>query len=626
MIKKLFIIIKEYGIVWVFLRILYSIKLKTLRLLPSLDFIFESNTEVSNLDIFNFNTEELEKFYKNLPIDIKEKIINDADLAIDGTIEAFSNIRLNYGNPINWQYNPITKKETDKSLKWFYINDFDEDRGDVKIIWEISRFTHLFLLSKAYLITKNIKYYNAFSSQINNWVKDNPYSYGANWKCGQEASIRMFSVLMNYSIFRKYNIINCNDTYNVKKIIEWGYKKVLSNFFYAHRCIKNNHTFSEILGRNIGALCCNDEADLKYSIRLINEEISKQFTNNGGCLSQYSFNYQRFTFQILEIFIKLNGISSIDSKNINIINNSINLLYQCQDSIGMVPNYGSNDGSLILPFSPYGYLDYRPTLNTLFYLINSKCLYKNDLFNEEMLWICDEIHRNSLRQVEKRSISFERSGFFILRFNNGFVVVYLNNYNSRPDHFDQLHLDIWYNGLNIFCDCGTYSYATELGSMLKSTYAHNTLKVDNIEQMNKIKQFFVFNFTKRKDIKFSDDYFQGTMTSNNGYTHTRKLKIVNQNIISISDSVITSNEAKNAQFIFNTEFDVKLNKESNILNIICENNILCSINTEQFDNVIIENSFKSEYYLSKKKINKIVLIKKINDGRVNVNYDIFLNE
>ena len=180
-------IIREYGLPWVINRSLYSAKLKMMRTIPEMETLFEKKVNIKRVDIFDVDAIEIERFLEEICSAEKKKIIKVADNAIEGKIKAFSSIELDYGNPINWHLNPITDVEVDKSIKWYRIPDFDPIRGDIKAVWEVSRFTHFFYLARAYMITKDIKYYEAYSNQLANWLKENPYSYGANFKCGQEA-------------------------------------------------------------------------------------------------------------------------------------------------------------------------------------------------------------------------------------------------------------------------------------------------------------------------------------------------------------------------------------------------------------------------------------------------------
>ncbi len=42
----------------------------------------------------------------------------------------------------------------------------------------------------------------------------------------------------------------------------------------------------------------------------------------------------------------------------------------------------------------------------------------------------------------------------------------LQNFKTRPAQMDQLHVDLWHKGINVLCDSGTYSYATEIGNKM----------------------------------------------------------------------------------------------------------------------------------------------------------------
>ena len=55
-------------------------------------------------------------------------------------------------------------------------------------------------------------------------------------------------------------------------------------------------------------------------------------------------------------------------------------------------------------------------------------------------------------------------------------------YRNRPSHADQLHFDLWWQGLNIARDAGTYLYnvAAPWDNSLTHTSVHNTVSVDGL--------------------------------------------------------------------------------------------------------------------------------------------------
>jgi hypothetical protein len=68
--------------------------------------------------------------------------------------------------------------------------------------------------------------------------------------------------------------------------------------------------------------------------------------------------------------------------------------------------------------------------------------------------------------------------------------------NSRPSHADQLHLDLWWRGMNITRDAGTYLYnsAPPWDNSLTITQVHNTITVDGHEQMTRVGRFLYLDW------------------------------------------------------------------------------------------------------------------------------------
>jgi hypothetical protein len=608
-------LLTEYGIQWTLNRTLYSGKIKMMSTLPITEKLFENSVDVNRIDLFDFDIYQLKDFLIKLPEQQKNEIILIADKAIDGVITGFSSIELNYGNPINWHYNPLTNAETKKDDKWYKIPDFDEDRGDIKVIWEASRFTHFFYFARAYLLTNDIKYYRAFSSQLEDWLEKNPYPFGANFKCGQECSLRMVNTLMVYGAFKECGLVTQKDSDSVSKLVEVCYKKVLSNFFYAHKCIKNNHTFSEILGLIAGGWCCNDEGSVQKAYLLLDQEIINQFQSDGG-FTQYSFNYHRFTLQILECVYKIGEKTKIYITEEKRVINSVLLLYQVQNCDGDVPNYGSNDGALIFPLSSCGYRDFRPILNTVYALIEGKRLYSKGAYDEEILWFGNNI-KLPIEYIEKKASNFIESGYFTLRHKGGVLMTCLQNYKSRPAHMDQLHIDLWHKGINIFCDTGTYSYASKLGKELTSTSGHNTLKVQEKEQMNKIGPFLITEWTQSKLLEHNPHKFEGEISSKNKYKHKREIK-KNENGYIITDKISASD--KYFEVYLHTPCEVKISE--NGFQLYYKSQLLCNVTTNE--KIELKTAKRSLFYLIEEEINCLVIKGTLTNGVSEMTFNIDL--
>ena len=616
MTKLIKSLLTEYGLKWTLNRALYSGKLKMMSKLPVTEKLFERKASVKRIGLFDFDVANIRSFLESLSEHKKLEVLSLAEKALAGTITGFSSIELSFGYPINWHLNPLTGVESRRDQKWYQIPDFDSKVGDIKVIWEASRLTHFHYFSRAFLITGEHKYYIAFSEQLKDWLDNNPYSYGANYKCGQEATLRMINTLMAYAVFKHCGVTTLDDEYNVAKLVRLSYKKVISNFFYAHKCIKNNHTFSEICGLIVGAWCTEDKRTIRTAYKLMDEEIRKQFLPDGG-FTQYSFNYHRFTLQIIECLFKISEKTGLYFREQERIRNSVLLLYQMQAENGDVPNYGSNDGALIFPMTSCGYRDFRPVLNTVYALIEGKRLYDRGDYDEELLWFgSNSCLRLPNANIERKSSGYYDSGYYTFRHNGGFLMVSLQDFDSRPAHMDQLHVDLWHRGINILCDSGTYSYASEIGSELSSTAGHNTVKLPNTEQMSRNGAFLVTDWTQRKDVEYGDNFFKGTMVSKNGYKHLRS---IHQNKRGYLITDVIDGDSDHCDFLFHTPCEVRIYSEG--FRLYHNGKPICTVVTE--GNITRTKAKRSLYYLRSHEINCVV-VKYDMDRKCNAKFEIEL--
>lgn len=599
-------VLNEYGLAWAINRVVYSTKIKTLSLFNATEGLYEKKTSYPNrLNIFDIDIDALKGFVITADEKSKENLIRIADNACKGIIRGFSSIDLNYGQPIDWQLNPLTGQRCSENIKWYKIPDFDRNRGDIKVIWEASRFSHFITLARAYILTEDVKYYEAFREQLNEWLRANRYSYGANYKCGQECSLRMVNALLAYSVFYKAGIVTDADTSNIKDLVDRCYRKVLSNFFYAHKCIKNNHTISELMGMIVGAWCCEDKKQIEKAYHILDDVIDEQFTEDGG-YKQFSFNYQRLALQDMEVIFSLSKRigKSIDEKNIGKIAKAVMLMYQCQDESGDMPNYGSNDGALIFPVTFCDYRDFRPVINTINALVNGNRLYRNGLHQEELIWFSNgkKIEEYPYKEVIRGSFGFNKAGLFTLRDKNSWMMMVSNDYKSRPAHMDQNHVDLWLQGKNILCDAGTYSYDSDTGRVLVKNISHNTVLVENRDQMNTYGPFMIYKWTQRKKIEFNENEAESTILSGNGYTHKRKLRKIS-NGYEIADIVDTGYKV-----LFHTSCDIVQNENELVLKN--EGEDCCKISTT--GTVSFKAAERSKYYLRKEPVTCIII-----DGKKN---------
>jgi hypothetical protein len=83
-----------------------------------------------------------------------------------------------------------------------------------------------------------------------------------------------------------------------------------------------------------------------------------------------------------------------------------------------------------------------------------------------------------------------------LRGQNSWAYLRASHFKSRLSHIDQLHLDLWWRGLNITQDAGTFLYNAPppWDNPLVTTRVHNTVMVDGHDQMTRAGRFLVLDW------------------------------------------------------------------------------------------------------------------------------------
>ena len=132
----------------------------------------------------------------------KEKLKLEALSILNGNIRFFNNKEYALGKQYNWVINPDTGFTYDVKKHWTAINDYSKEAGDIKFVWEKSRFSFLYTLIRDEQHNKTNHAEFVFS-EIENWIDSNPINCGPNYRCSQEISLRV----MNW-IFDLYYYLN----------------------------------------------------------------------------------------------------------------------------------------------------------------------------------------------------------------------------------------------------------------------------------------------------------------------------------------------------------------------------------------------------------------------------------
>jgi len=449
------------------------------------------------------------------------ELMTEADELCAGHIRYFSHLSGDVGDPSDWFCNPFTGQDVhDRKKHWTEITVYDEAVGDIKYIWEPSRFSWAPVLARAYRVSGNEKYLQLLQNWAVDWLEMNPVNIGPNWMCGQECSIRLMNLLLTLHILNRSNspgseakgAVICEFPWSREWLfffIEEHLRRIAGNIYYAISQ-QNNHGTSEAAGLYIGGLFLlqhQDEFKSRLSKHFLQlgrkwlERLVEKLIYDDGSFSQHSLNYHRVLIDTLSMVCFWNRTfkdSAFSDRFYKRFRESIRWLYYMTDDNGYGLNLGSNDGALLFHLTSSDYRDFRPCLEFARCASENKCFLKRCSHHEAIFWTFGDYKTSS--DIEPRiSKDFSDGGYIYMRGVLAWGMLRYTNYNHHhPSHADALNFDLWYNGINILRDSGSYSYNCETpwDNYFVSTKAHNTVGVDDRDQMIKYSRFLWINWTK----------------------------------------------------------------------------------------------------------------------------------
>jgi hypothetical protein len=430
--------------------------------------------------------------------------ISYADDVCQGKFKYFEHQCVQTTFPPEWHTNPFTGDRIANCQHWTEIGDFTN--GDIKMTWELSRFAFVYALVRAYWRTNDEKYPETFWQLVEDWKEKNPPNWGANWKCGQEIAFRLMAWCFGLYGFLHAHATNAARVVALAQMLAVSAERIEGNIGYA-LSQRNNHGISEAVGLwTIGLLFPEFRKAAKWREKgqRFLEEQGKSLIYNDGAFSQHSVNYHRLMLHDYVWALRLGDLNGqpLSDKLKARVEKAAGLLHQIQDAeTGQAPNYGQNDGSLILPLNNCDCLDFRPVVQATNVYFSGKRCFEAGPWDEDLLWLFGpEALSSPVIEKPQRNLRAAEGGYYTLRNEKGFVFVRCATFRDRPSQADMLHVDLWWRGQNIVIDSGTYSYnAPEpWDNPLAHTAYHNTVTVDGRDQMDRVAKFLWFPWLKGK--------------------------------------------------------------------------------------------------------------------------------
>jgi hypothetical protein len=453
---------------------------------------------------------------------------------------------LDDGRPPDWHRNVLTGMRFERTdAAWWKIPDFDASAGDIKGIWEASRFDWVVALAQ-HAASRDDGSLDQLNLWLQDWCARNPPYRGHNWKCGQEASIRVMHLAVAGLVLGQ----TASPRPALLDLLELHLRRIAPTIRYAVGQ-DNNHGTSEAAALFIGGSWL---AKLGRPFGGEWEQLGRNLLANraarlieaDGTFSQYSVNYQRLlldTLSLAEVWrrhLELPPFAGIVNERAAV---AAEWLRAMVDPIsGDAPNLGANDSTNLLPLTDAGNRDYRPAVHLAAVLFENRAAYPlAGACEQHIRWL--GLGRPAHTAPVPRSKLFDDGGFAVMRRENATVLLRYPRFRFRPSHADALHVDLWVAGENLLRDGGSYSYAADMDwqQYFGGARGHNSVQFDDRQQMPRLGRFLWGDWLRTSSLapieqRAASVSMAASYGDAEGATHARRVEL-HDSMLRVSDAV-----------------------------------------------------------------------------------------
>jgi hypothetical protein len=406
--------------------------------------------------------------------------------------ELFSAHRFNQEGIPDWHANPFQPgKRAACDVEWHRLGDFDPAVGDIKIIWELSRFDWLLPMAQRAAVGDAVELAR-LNSWLNDWSNANRPYLGPNWKCGQEASIRVIHLAIAAILLQSSEI----PSRGLMALLHTHLQRIAPTMGYAIGQ-DNNHGTSEAAALFIGGSWLARHGHPRAARWA---ETGRRWLENraaaliavDGTFSQYSVVYHRLmldTYSACEVWRRRQDLPPFSPMLRSKLQAAVHWQQQMLDpESGYVPNLGANDGARILSLIDEDFRDFRSSTQLAAALFcDARAVEAEGPWDEALDWL--QIPRPQASMPLKCNVSL--GGFHVMRAGNARCYFRTPHFGFRPSQCDALHVDLWIDGENLLRDGGTFSYNGEADEHLyfSGVKAHNVVEFDGRNSMPRISRF-----------------------------------------------------------------------------------------------------------------------------------------
>jgi hypothetical protein len=454
-------------------------------------------------------------------------------------------VRLFGGEPV-----PLNLAIGASSDHWTKLEKIPPEE-DIKLIWEPARFGWAITLARAYAFSGDPVYAEAFWEKTSAFLNAHPPNTGRQWQSAQEVAIRLMALVFCDRVFAGATSSTLENRQALWSAVAEHAARIPPTLVYA-RAQNNNHLLAEAAGLYTAGIYLSAHAQAEKwrqtGWQWLNWGFQHQITEFGTYV-QHSVNYHRLMLQIALFTDQLRRVSgdvNWPDETLERLMAGTRWLWALTDpDTGQAPNLGANDGAYLFPLSAQPHGDFRPVVDAAARAFFGSKVYQQPGMHEMGDWFDLE------RQAVSEDPQPQAGDMLRVASGQGHAFLRAARFFDRPSHADQLHADLWWRGVNIAIDPGSYNYNAPApwNNALQSSKVHNTLTVNGQEQMTLAGRFLWLDWAQAEVLGHElgeDGYLSWVTAEHDGYLklglhHQRKLSAM-ENGWEVMDSVLPHGE------------------------------------------------------------------------------------
>ena len=394
--------------------------------------------------------------------------------------------------------------------------------GDHKIIWELNRHQHWVLLAQAYRFTGRAEYLAEITAQWESWLAANPFQHGINWCSALEVAFRALSWTWVYHLIGDRLTPARRERFLLELSRHGAHLEYNLSYYFS----PNTHLLGEAVALHaLGKLFPTFPRAARWRAmggRVVSQELERQVLPDGAHFEQSTY-YHVYAVDFFALHYLLAGQPASFVPTLTQMGEYLDAVLGPARSL---PLLGDDDGGRL--FHPYGvHVEYgRATLSLCGLL-----LQRPDWVGEaETLaplagwWLgATTAPAGERRLTNARTFgdigtyTFQAGELFILFDAGGF-----GPYRAGHSHSDTLSLYVRQGGEELLIDPGTYEYVGEERDRFRGSAAHNTIRIDGLDQAE---PFGAFGWTGRPQVEMTrtgGDVLEA-ICRYRGFTHRRRI-------------------------------------------------------------------------------------------------------